>query len=169
MQLAKIRFALAGQITQRSHLLHFITVINMQVCVQKTHMCRYIQDYSCFNSCTILDYTPSLTLIQGVLLVQWFHKSPRMSGGYLGTWSLASGGYIITLKADSGPNSPWSAVWRGQSGHNVFFSLSTPMRQPFIYHVNTQNRIEVTDLVLSNTDHTDPLPVSRLGQGHHYT
>lgn len=76
VQLAKIRFRLAGQITRRSDLLHFSTGINILACshtstrAYASHVQAYththIQSYSHFHPCTIHTLS-KLTLIQGVL------------------------------------------------------------------------------------------------------
>lgn len=88
VQLAKIRFRLAGQITRRSDLLHFSAGINTLACshasirTYASHVQCYTHTHSRFHPYTILAYAPSkLTLIQGVLLAQPVHKSLRMSGG----------------------------------------------------------------------------------------
>lgn len=76
VQLAKIRFRLAGQITWRSDLLHFSTGINTLACSHtsmrayashvQAYTHTYSQSYSHFHPCTIRTLS-KLTLIQGVL------------------------------------------------------------------------------------------------------
>jgi len=95
VQLAEIRFRLAGQITQRSDLLHFSTGVNAHACSHtracgrvdymqtRTHTHTHTHTFSPTLDSTTTQYfayTPSkLTLIRGVVLAERAHKSLRVS------------------------------------------------------------------------------------------